>query len=170
MMEEPARLLPSVISVAPAPPGSTPWGSKCLLGRASRAWMMVLPSSTTEGTLPRVSTVPRAWPRAAALLVRLTFSPRGPRGPSPFTAASVEVRMTVLEAVCRTGHTFEWTRLPGELGVLVSGEAAKVTAPVGELAEEEEEEGWMPGSLRGTEVASAIMDLVSADSLASDMT
>lgn len=172
MMEELARLLPSVMSVVPAPPGSTPWGSKCLLARASLVWMMVLPSSTTEGTLPRVSTAPRAWPRAAALLVRLTFSPMCPRGPSPFTVASVEVRMTVLEAVCRTGPTFECTRLPGGLGALARGEVAKVTAPVGELAdeEEEEEEGWMPGSLRGTEVASPITDLVSADSLASDMT
>lgn len=156
MMEE---LLPSVISVVPAPPGSTPWDNNCLLARASLLWMMVLPSSTTEGTLPRVSTAPRAWPRAAALLVKLTFSPMCPRGPSPFTVASVEVRMTVLEAVCRT---FECTRLAGGLGVL-----AKVTAPV---AEEEEEEGWMLGSLRGTEVASANTDLVSADSLASDMT
>lgn len=153
----------SVRSAAPAPPGST-----CLFVRVSLAWRRVLPSSTTEGTLPRVSIAPRAWPRAEALLVRLTLSPVCPKDPSAFMVASVEVRMTVLEAVCRMGPTLECIRLLGGLGAPASREVAKVTGPAGELVEEEE--GWRPGSLRGTEVASSITDLVSADSLASDMT
>lgn len=156
-----ARLLPSVISVVPAPAGSMPCGSKCLLARVSLVWMMVLPLSTTEGTFPRVSTDPR---------VRPTFSTLRPKGPSPF-AASVEVRMTVLVVFCRMGPTLECTRLQGGLAGVAE---VKVTALGGELAEDDEqadEEGvWIPTGFRGAPAASAITDLVSADSLASDMT
>lgn len=61
--------------------------------------------------------------------------------------ASAEVRMTVLEAACRTGPTLECTRLLGGPRAPASGEGVKVMGPVGELADEEE--GWMPGSLWG---------------------
>jgi len=43
-----------------------------------------------------------------------------------------------------------------------------VTRPGSELAEEKE--GWMPASLRGTEAASPVTDMVSADSLVPNMT
>ena len=43
-----------------------------------------------------------------------------------------------------------------------------MTRPGSELAEEKE--GWMPASLRGTEAASPVTDMVSADSLVPNMT
>lgn len=160
MIEEPARGLPRVISVVPAAAGRRPWGSRCLLGTLSRVWRMVLLLSMTEGTRPRVSTGPFAG---------AVFSPLGPRARSPFMAASVEVRITVLEAVCRTGPTLEWTRLQEVVaGVEVT---AKVTAPRGEEEEGGAATAWrVEVGFRGTAAASAMTDFVRAESLASDIT
>lgn len=165
MIEELARLLPSVISVVPGAAGNMPWGNKCLLVRDSRVWMMVLLSSMTEGTLPRVSRAPTAWP-----LVRLTFSPLCPRARSPFMAVSVEVSITVLDVVCKTGPTLECTRLQGGLELLAGVVVAKVTAPIGAAAEEDTAVVWIAVDFSGTEAASAMTDFVSAESLASDIT
>lgn len=123
---------------------------------------MVLLSSMTEGTRPNVSMGPTAWP-----LVRLT-SPRCPTARSPFMAVSVEVKMTVLEAACKTGPTLECTRLQGELA---GAEVAKVRAPMGAVVlGTVAATVCMLGGLRGTEAASAMTDFVRADSLASDIT
>lgn len=163
MMEEPARLLLKVISVVPAVEGSIPCGSKCLFVRLSRVWMMVLLSSMTDGTLPRVSMVPSSCPLGRVI------SPLCPRLRSAFKAVSVEVSITVLEADCKTGPTLECPKPPG---VLLVVEVAKVTAPGGEEAVVEEAAAvvWTAVAFRGTDAASAMTDFVSADSLASDIT
>lgn len=162
MREGLPKVLPRVMRVVLPAAGSMPCGSKCRLATGSLVWMMALLSSMTEGTLPRVSTAPTTWP-----LVRLAFSPLCPRGRSPFMAASVDVSITVLEAVCRTGPTLECTRLQGG-GTCVEG--AKVTAPAEVAEEEAAAPAWTTVVFNGTEAASAMTDFVSADSLASDIT
>lgn len=126
---------------------------------------MVLLSSITDGTLPRVSIDPSSCP-----LGRVIFSPLCPRLRSVFIAVSVDVSITVLDAVCKTGPTLECPRLQG---VLVVVEVAKVTAPGGDEEEAEETVAaavWTAVAFRGTDAASAMTDFVSADSLASDIT
>lgn len=85
-------------------------------------------------------------------------------------AVSVDVNITVLDVVCKTGPILECTRLQGGLELLAGVVVAKVTAPRGEAAEEDTAVVWIVVGFSGTEAASAMTDFVSADSLASDIT
>lgn len=105
----------------------------------------MLPSSTTEGTLPRLST-PLIWFPV-------------------FSLASVFVKITVLGEACKTGPILDSTIVQAGLDALARDVVVKVTAP-GVTADEL----CKVIGLRGREVRSLPTDLVSAESLASDMT